>query len=241
MKNINRFIGTLALAIALVASAASVSAQQYGSGQYGTGPYSTGSYGQQPTQPEQRILVDKQVATPGSATGSAGETAGVYRDNLPLSYERYQPGQEVVFRIIVRNISNVTVQNVVVRDTIPSYAEPMVGPGIYDAATRTVTYTISQLQPNEENVQYVKMKIFAQSRLPANETIIRQVNTVEARLGTEQDIDTAQYFIEKQVVGVSKVPDTGPELGLAFLALQGIGLTVGLKLRQHRVNSRLQF
>lgn len=230
MKNVTRFLVTLTATAAVMASAQSVGAQQYGTGQYGQ----YGQYGQQPTQPGQRILIDKKVATPGSATGKAGEGAGVYVDNLLQTDARFSPGDQIVFKIIVKNTTNQTLRNVVVRDIIPTYVEPIVGPGNYDAGTRTITYTIPELVPNAEDIQYLKMQVLPQHKLPANESLIRQVNTAEARFENQQDTDTAQYFVEKQVTGVTRVPDTGPGLGLAFLALQGAGLAIGLKLRKHQ-------
>lgn len=220
-------LSTLALTGAVLVSAQPAGAQQYNQyGQYG-------QYGTKPTTPGQQILIDKLVAQPGTANGKGGEFVAVYKDNLLLSDPRYAPGDQVVFKVVVKNVSGTTLKNIVVKDTIPAYVEPMVGPGTYDAKTRTVTYTIAELKPNEENVQYMKMQIFPQNKLPANESVIKQLNNVEVRVNTLQDTDSSQFFTEKQAIGVNEVPKTGPELGLAFLAVQGLGLAIGLKLRQH--------
>lgn len=231
MKNIRSFIATATIASAILAQAQSVEAQygQYGdNGQYGQG----GQYGKT-SQPGQQILIDKLVAEPGTTSGKGGVSAGIFRDNLPVNGKRFQPGEEVVFRLVVKNITNETLKNITVTDKVPTFVEPMVGPGTFSSKDRTITYVIKELKPGQEDIQYVRMQIYPQNKLPADQGIVQQLNQVEVVVNDQRDQDTAQYFIEKQTINVTQVPKTGPALGLAFLALQGIGLAIGLKLRQH--------
>lgn len=226
MKTLKNFIATTIVAGALVAQAQPAHAQYGQYGQYN-------GYGDNKPEEGNNIFIDKQVAEPGTATTKNGVQAGVYRDNLSINGTRYQPGQEVVFKIIVKNISDKTLTNITVTDRLPDFGDPLVGPGSYNSDNRTITYVINELKPNQEDVQYVRMQIYSQGKLPANQGITSQINNAEVTVGDKKDQDSAQYFIEKQVINITEVPKTGPELGLAFLALQGIGLAVGLKLRSH--------
>jgi uncharacterized repeat protein (TIGR01451 family) len=223
MKNTNKFLIGFALTGSVLALAQPAHAQY---GQYG----SYGQYGTKGVQPGQNILIDKLVAESGSTKN--GDANGIYKDNLLVSDTRFAPGETAVFKILVKNVSNVTLKNIVVKDIVPAYAEPTVGPGTYDKTSRIVTYTIAELKPNEENVQYLKLMIVSQNQLPANQGIIKLVNNVQVTAENASDSDTSQFFAEKKPMNITQVPKTGPALGLAFLALQGIGLAIGLKLRK---------
>ncbi len=226
MKTLNAFIVSTFIAGAVMAQAQSVGAQTNQYGQYG-------QYGQ-PTIPGQTIIIDKLIAEPGTATNKGGVNAGIYRDNLPANGERFMPGEEVVFKLLVKNITNTTLQNISVVDRVPEFVEPLVGPGTYNSVNRTITYVIKELKPDVEDVAYIRMKVFAQNKLPANQILFAQINNAEATANGQKDQDSAQYFVEKQPIVVNQVPKTGPALGLAFLALQGLGLAIGLKLRTHK-------
>lgn len=225
MKTLNAFIVSAIIAGAVMAQAQSVEAQTNQYGQYG-------QYGQ-PTIPGQTIIIDKLIAEPGTATHKGGVTAGIFRDNLPANGERFMPGEEIVFKLVVKNITNTTLQNISVVDRVPEFVEPLVGPGTYNSANRTITYVIKELKPGVEDVAYIRMKVYAQNKLPANQILFAQVNNAEATANGQKDQDSAQYFVEKQQIAVNQVPKTGPAMGLALLALQGLGLAIGLKLRTH--------
>lgn len=223
-KHISLFITSL-VATAAFSMNAPVAEANYGQyGQYG-------QYGSDGIQPGQSIIIDKLVAEPGSVN-KGGDATGVYKDNLSLTDKKFKPGEQAVFKIVTKNVSNVTLKNVVVRDYVPTYMEPMVGPGSYDKNTRIITYTISELKPGQEDVQYVKMQIYPQDKLPADQGIVKFVNKVDAKADSAFDEDTTQLFAEKEIIGITEVPKTGPELGLAFLALQAAGLSAGLFLRK---------
>jgi uncharacterized repeat protein (TIGR01451 family) len=218
MKNAKLFLSTLVLTGVL---ATNVSAVEANYGQYGQ---VTGE------QPGNNIDIDKKVAAPGTATQKGGVQAGKYFDNLTGSDQRFNPGDKVVFKLVVKNTSNKTLKNITVTDTLPAYMEPLVGPGTYDKDKRTITYTIAELQPGKEDVRYLETQIFTVGKLPADKGIIEFVNVAAAKADGAYDEDNAKYYAAKEVIGVTSVPKTGPALGLAFLALQGTGLAAGIYL-----------
>lgn len=224
MKNINLFITTLVALTVMMATATSVDANYGQYGQYGDA-----------AKPSNIVDIDKKVAEPGSVQETkGGDKTGTYRDNLSVSDDKFAPAEQVYFEIVVKNTSEETLENVVVREYIPTYMEPVVGPGKYDKNERTVTYTISKLEPGESNTKYFKMQLYPQEQLPADQAIVKLVNKVDVRAEGTYDSDTVQFYVEKEILGVTEVPKTGPALGLAFLALQGVGLAAGLKLRNAR-------
>lgn len=225
MKNIQLFMTTL-LVSALMLIAAQPAQASYG--QYGQ---VTGE------QPGQNIMIDKKVAEPGTAEkNKGGTTAGVYQDNLTNPEDRFAPGERVVFKIVVKNTSRETLKNIVVTDKLPSYIVPQVAPGTYDKNTHTLTYTIPELAPGAENVQYIEAGIYPQGQLPSDRSIIEQINNVDAKAQDAYDADNAKFYIEKEVIGVTTMPNTGPEAGLALLGLQGAGIALGLYLRKRKIS-----
>jgi uncharacterized repeat protein (TIGR01451 family) len=219
MKNIKLFSLTFLTIIALLSTAQTAEA---GNGSYG-------QYGQYGTvTPSQGITVDKLVGR-GSTT-KGGQISFV--DNYSPNDTRFRPGEKVYFQIKVKNTSNVTLTNVVVKDYIPTYMEPMEGPGTYDANTRTVTYTIASLKPGQEHVANLLMQVYPQNKLAADKGLMCLTNKAQATVNGMTDDDTAQFCVEKEVVGVQNVPSTGPELGLLFLGGNIATLAGGMFLKK---------
>ena len=174
------------------------------------------------------ILLDKKVGNPYQSKGSSIE----YLDNLSSSDFRFNPGQFVYFKITVKNTSETKLYGITVKEFVPSYLTIIDNPGSYNADNRTITVNAGDFSINEEKTYSFKFKIAGQEKLPSDKGIICLVNKAEASGDNVYDDDTAQFCIEKQVVGVKEVPSAGPELGLGLLALQGLGLGTGFWLRK---------
>lgn len=180
-----------------------------------------GQYGQ--PSPSYQILIDKMVAKPNTDQ---------YVDNLSVSDPRFAPNQDIWFQIKVKNTSNQTLTNVKVRDYVPSYLEPLEGPGTWDSNMRIISWNAGDFAVDEEKVYFLKMRVYSTENLPSDKGLFCLVNKSDARNENTYDEDTAQFCIEKEVVGVSKVPSAGPEFGLLLLAGNILGLGLGLKLKK---------
>jgi uncharacterized repeat protein (TIGR01451 family) len=188
-----------------------------------------GQYGQYGgLVPAKTILIEKMVGTPTQTKGVTDQLD--YVDNLSPSDPRFAPGQQIVFRLKVKNTSEMTLTDVQVRDFIPEFLTPVSGPGSFDAASRTVTFDAGDFAVGEEKVYFLTNKISAQDQMPVDKGIICKINKVEASTSNVFDEDSAQFCIEKQVQGVADVPAAGPELGLILMGLElgllGIGITL---------------
>lgn len=220
MKNVKKFLnlfGILLVVTTIYFLLATNSYAQYG--QYG-GP-----------GPSLSILIDKMVGKPIDTT-KGGSTDVEYVDNLSPSDPRFAPGQVVFFRLKVKNTSNTTLTNVTVKDVVPSYLEPVEGPGTYDASTRTITFAVGDFTADQEKVYILKMRVLAQDQLPADKGLFCLVNKAQAYDGGVSDEDTAQLCVEKQVLGVAKVPSAGPEMGLLLISGELLTLGFGVYLKK---------
>ncbi len=210
----------LAFIVALFFVSAVPSFAQYG--QYG-------QYGQ--TTPSQSILIDKQVGKPVGTT-KGGVTEIEYVDNLTPADPRFKPGAEVDFKIRVKNTSSVQLDAVTVTDTVPAYIEPIEGPGTYDASTRIITFNAGTFAPGEEKTYFLKTQLYGQDKLPSDRGLMCITNYAKAYNANVSDDDTAQFCIEKEVLGVTQTPKSGPELDFLLLAGQMSVLGVGVIIKK---------
>ncbi|KKQ25969.1 MAG: hypothetical protein US40_C0004G0004 [Candidatus Roizmanbacteria bacterium GW2011_GWC2_37_13] len=189
-----------------------------------------GQYGQygQPC-PSYAIVIDKMVGKPGTSND-----ANIYEyvDNLSVSDPRFKPDQVVFFKVKIKNTSTTKLVGMEVKDTVPSYLDPLEGPGSYNANTREITWNAGDFEVDQEKVFYLKMKVLPQANLPADKGLFCVTNFVKANSSNAYDDDTSQLCIEKQVTAASKVPASGPEFGLLLLAGNILGAGIGLKLRK---------
>lgn len=211
------------LATGYLLLATNINAQQYG--QYG------------PYNPSQYILIDKVVSKPNQSHNNLSDYE--YVDNLSPSDSRFSAGNEVFFRLKVKNTSSIKIYNVTVKDFVPYYLEPISGPGTYDSNNRTITFNAGDFEVDEEKYYYLKMQVFSQDRLPSDKGLFCLTNNAEARNDHVYDHDSSQLCIEKQVSGVPGTvttvttnPKAGPEMGIALLGVETALIGLGLYLKK---------
>lgn len=210
MIRVARVVAVLTAVLVFANPASFAQAQQYG--QYGPSPSLS-------------IVVDKLVNKPARSE---------FVDNLSPSDPRFLSGQDVFFRLRVKNPTDQTLTNVTVKDFLPDFVEAVEGPGSFDSSTRTVTINAGDFGLQEEKVYDLKVRVVAQDKLPSDKSVVCVVNRAQASNNQVSDEDTAQFCVEKQVVGAVQVPSAGPEIGLALLALNALGFGTGLYLRKRR-------
>ncbi len=212
---------TAALALFLLAAVKTTHADYGCSGQYG-------QYGGCP--PTQSIMIDKTVGK--VVTNGANSTTIGYVDNLSASDPRFKAGDIVYFQLKVKNTSTATENNVKVTDYVPSYIDPVEGPGNFDSASRTIVFSIPQLNVDEVKTYTVKTQVVAQAKLNAIQALTCVTNKASAAVNSAYDEDTAQFCVEKQVVGVTQVPSTGPEHGIAVVVASLTSFGIGIFLKK---------
>lgn len=181
-------------------------------------------------EPSLSILIDKMVGKPSVTKG--GSIDQDYVDNLSPSDPRFSAEQEVFFKIKVKNTSDVKLKDVTVKDFLPDFVDFKEGPGDFDKDSQTLTIDAGDFEIDEEKLFFIKVKVVEQDELPADQGILCLVNKAQGFDGGVSDEDTAQFCIEKEVLGVTAVPSAGPELGLALLIGQFSTLGVGLLLKR---------
>ncbi len=180
--------------------------------------------------PSKTILIEKMVSTPNQTKGGVDQFN--YVDNLSPSDPRFAPDQQIIFRLKVKNTSDVVLTSVEVKDFVPDFLTPVSYPGNFDSASRTITFNAGDFAVGEEKTYFLTMKVSSQNQMPADKGIICEINKSQAYNSEVFDEDTAQFCIEKQVVGVSNVPSAGPGMGLILIGLELGALGTGIYLKK---------
>lgn len=140
------------------------------------------------------LQINKKVVDPDT---------GELFDNLSSS-RFFAPGREITFRLFIKNVGDEAFSKVQVTDTLPAFLEKVEG---------DLSFEISDLTPGETEERTIKTRVV--SELSSDSACA--VNTAEAVSGGDRDRDTAQVCVEKKVLGVTKLPPTGPKYWFLIL------------------------
>lgn len=160
-----------------------------------------------------QIQINKKVWDPSSSQ---------FVDNLGITTHKFTAGDEITFRLEIKNVGDATFDKVSVTDTLPDFLEKISG---------DLTFEISDLTVGETETREIKAKVVSADKLPSDKSIICVVNTAEVTANSDHDKDTAQACLEKKVLGVKTFPAAGPENWLIILSLSLLTGLAGISLR----------
>jgi uncharacterized repeat protein (TIGR01451 family) len=132
-------------------------------------------------------------------------------DNLSAARHRFLPGEEVIFRIRVKNTGDATFGQVNVDDTMPSFLRRIGG--------ENLNFHLADLRPGEEREVEIKAEV-------THEVSVDQcdVNMVVARADDQEAKDAAQICVTKKVAEVKVLPKTGFSSAMILPAVFLFGL-----------------
>lgn len=161
------------------------------------------------------VLLDKKVLNPST---------GNLVDNLGPNDPKYKPEQVVTFRITVKNPGDETISHISVTDRIPDFIDYMSGPGTYNSTSRTLTFSVDNLESGASQNYEIKARTVHAAVLPANKNVVCPVNVVDAVSDNQKDHDESQFCIEK-TPEAKTVPQAGPEMWIipALTSVMGAG------------------
>lgn len=170
------------------------------------------------------LLIDKTVKNPDT---------GLFVDNLGVNDPKYAPGQEVLYRLEVKNTGSSEFSKVTVKDIFPSYLDFVWGPLGWNSDTRTLQFDIYNLKSGESRQYEVMARVFAKENLPSDKSLICVVNTGSVEADGKFDSDQTQVCFEKKVLGITTLPPTGIEnlwlVALGFLVTTLFGAKLALR------------
>jgi len=174
------------------------------------------------------LSIDKQVLNPDK---------GEYWDNIDSSDYVFGPDQEITFKIRVKNISDVRLDNVLVRDYMTNYLKFVrANNANWLSDQGKAEWGIGDLEPGESQTVYITFKTFTKDNLPSEITCETNTADVEKDNGNRKS-DSSSFCISKTttkplVLG-AKMPDTGVDMptmiALELIVLGGIGMAYVVK------------
>lgn len=187
-----------ALTIFLFTATLTIVATPRAFAQYGCPPV----YGGGEICPRPEALIDKMVKNPQSAT---------FVDNLGVLDPKFSPGQEVNFRLMVKNTGTDKFAKAEVKDILPNFLDFISGPGSFGKDSRTLTFNIDNLAAGESRQFEVVAKFFPENQLPSSQGLFCVVNEARVKADDREDKDTTQLCVEKKVLGAAVQPVTGSQ------------------------------
>lgn len=159
------------------------------------------------------LQIDKKVFNPDTRE---------FVDNLGLSVNihRFAPGEEIVFKFVLKNVGDNTFDRVLVSDTLPDFVELVSG---------STSFEIRDLTPGESEEREIRVRVVGADRFPDGRTVC-VVNAAEAVAGDERDRDTSQVCLQEKVLGaVTVLPRAGFENWMIF-PFSALSVLIGISL-----------
>lgn len=202
MKQAAKLLTIFLSAVALFASVQTVSAQQYGD-------YDGDN---------KRLSVDKKVFNPDASVYQ-------YVDNISATQYTFAPGQQVWFAISVSNTGDKEINEIEVRDTLPTDY-------LYLIDGQVSRFIINDLDRGENQIRYIVANIKDEDDINWDgQNMVCPTNRVNVEIKDDEDDpdyeDTAQFCIDRTKVAPSEEPVIpGKTLGFQYLPATGPGLGV---------------
>ncbi len=175
----------------------------------------TTEYGGRVTCVPAGLTIAKEVQNPVSH---------VFVANLTTTDASFSPGSEVLFRLKIKNTGSQTLAPVTVKDIFPAHLNFLVGPGTYDKASKTLTFTIDSLSPGATFSQEILAKVDDVNAFSKDKSFLCELNVGRATASNMSSEATSQLCIQTNVLGVTTIPVTGVNDWLIMLPFAGIGL-----------------
>jgi uncharacterized repeat protein (TIGR01451 family) len=132
------------------------------------------------------LIINKTVKHP---------TLDTYFDSLNPD-ALFNPGQDVVFRIVVTNDNNNAVSNVTITDYFPSGLTFTRGNGTFDTTNRMLTIKLDRLNGNETKNYTINARLEGADALPGNTPFTCLPNQAEVKSGNREATDNVQFCVK---------------------------------------------
>lgn len=146
------------------------------------------------------LEVNKFVKNP-----QTGELVGSLSSNGPS----FLAGQEVNFRVEVKNTGSNNLSNIKVTDKLPDLVDFVSGPGSLDKNTKILTWYVDDLNGGQSKIFDIKTKVKSSKDLP-DLGIDCLTNFAKAQKDSMIGQDSSAFCIQTKILGaVTELPKTG--------------------------------
>lgn len=184
-------------------------------------------YGGYTNCPPTDLVINKEVYEPIKKT---------WTENMGTADAMFAPGNEVKYKLTIKNNSGQTFNPVEIKDIFPPYVSYVSGGPSgtsYDPATRTLNFKLENMIAGETRTFEITAKVAETKDFPAGRSTFCVVNTGQAKALDRFDEDTAQMCIKTDVLGTSTLPKAGFQDMLMLVPFATLGFT-GIALLKKR-------
>lgn len=172
-----------------------------------------------PTQwPKPQLTIDKFIRDPRVKDNA-------YVNNLSYNDYRFSPGEDIIFKIVIRNTGSVPVHNVKITDTIPQVTNMLILSGEVREGMREITKDWGTVGPNEVREWYFRVRVKPASEIK-DDVECEDPNAINRAKVTGDAMpvqeDTSSFCVKKSVAAASTQPETGVHLIYVVGALGSI-------------------
>jgi len=181
------------------------------SGQYG------GQYGDNCKEVPQDLVVNKDVKN---------AITRIWVENLSASDVIYAPGNDIEYRLTIKNTSGETFSSVYVKDVFPPYVKYVSGApsgATYNSDTRTLEFTLNNMIAGEQRQFEIRARVVDANQFPADKDFCVNNYAFVSSTGRSDD-DTAQVCLNANIAGVTTLPKAGFNDIAFMLPYVGMGL-----------------
>lgn len=146
-------------------------------------------------------------------------------DSLSINDPKYQPGFITTFQITIKNTGNADISKINVNDIFPQYINFSAGPGNFDNDTKTLSFEVDNLKPNESKTFTIMGRVANDAQIPLNQGVVCVVNRAIAKnMDNPSEIaqDNSRLCIEKKV---SEETSTARNKGFPIFPLSKVTIT----------------
>lgn len=168
------------------------------------------------------LQINKEVFNPNTKVNK-------FVDNVPQDGDqsyRFAPGEEVKFKLTIKNIGDNTLAKVQVEDRLPSFLEPVSG---------AFSFEITDLKVDQSVEREIVARVVPIDKL--SNPVACDVNTAEVKSDDKHDNDTARICVEKKAA--AQLPKAGATDTFAVLSISSLLGYLGLRAIRIRPNSNI--
>lgn len=140
------------------------------------------------------VTINKQVKNP--------ET-NAFVENLTINNPQYQPGETIIFKIMITNTSGGTIEKFDVYDFFPQYIDYVKGDGKYDQAKKILAITVDQLKSKETKTFMIEARAADKEKLPDDPQSRCVINQVSVKANNRTSQDNTLVCIAKDGTGTT--------------------------------------
>ncbi len=137
---------------------------------------------------------------------------------------RFTAGEEVQFRLQVKNTGDQLINRIVVKDSLPPFSQFVAGPGIYSPSDRSLTFTIDNLPANAVSEHFIKVKVVSENELPKDSTLICGKEGIVNRVRIDADNRAPKFDETPFCIGKPSSPQAPsiPSAGVEDIVFPGL-------------------